>query len=131
MKRKGKQGFTFVEVMTALALLAVLVVIAWGKFNQSYERALRATLMSDIRNLATAQELYYRLHLYYANDISLVDIDPSPKSTIHITEAHNLGWSGWNEIERTTEKCELYVGKNVTSSLGLANTSEKIFCGEP
>ena len=131
MRRKGKQGFTFVEVMTALALLAVLVVIAWGKFSQSYEKALRATLMSDIRNLATAQELYYRLHLYYANDISLVDIDPSPKSTVHITEAHNLGWAGWNEIERTPEKCEIYVGKDVTSPLGLANTSEKIGCGEP
>ncbi len=131
MKRTGKQGFTFVEIMTALALLAVLIVIAWGKFNTSYEKALRATMVSDLRNLATAQELYYRIHLYYANDVSLVDIDPSPKSDIHITEAHNLGWAGWNEIERVTEKCELYIGKSVTPALGLATTSEKIFCGGP
>ncbi len=113
--------------MTVLALIAVLVVIAVGKYNKSYEKALRATMIHDLRNTATAQELYYRLYQTYANDISLVDIEPSPKSTINITDSSPQGWSAWNEIERSPERCELYVG-NSTSALGIATISERIAC---
>ena len=42
MRRNDTSGFTFVEIMTALALLAVLTVIAWGKFSKSYDEALEA-----------------------------------------------------------------------------------------
>ncbi len=113
--------------MTVLALIAVLVVIAVGKYNSSYEKALRATMIHDLRNVATAQELYYRLYQTYANDASLIDIEPSPKSTIYITQSTAQGWSGWNEVQRSSERCELYVG-NATSSLGFATDSERIFC---
>jgi prepilin-type N-terminal cleavage/methylation domain-containing protein len=127
MKHRHENGFTFVEMLTVLALLAVLVGIAWGKFNKSYEKALRATMQSDLRNTATAQEIYYRLHETYAPDIDLVNIDPSPKSQIHITESNPMGWAAWNEIQRSDEKCELYVG-HATPALGIALTSERIFC---
>jgi Tfp pilus assembly protein PilE len=113
--------------MTVLALIAVLVAIAWGKFNRSYEKALRATLISDLRNTMTAQELYYRIHMTYAPSIDMVDIEPSPQSDIYITESTPLGWAGWNEIERSTEKCEVYIG-NATPALGIATTSSKIVC---
>ncbi len=126
-KSRRRNGFTFIEIMTVLALIAVLVVIAVGKYNKSYEKALRATMIHDLRNTATAQELYYRLYQTYANDISLVDIEPSPKSSIYITQSTPQGWSGWNEIQRSNERCELYVG-NASSSLGFATTSERIFC---
>lgn len=127
-QRRG--GFTFVEIMTVLALIAVLVVIAVGKYNKSYEKALRATMIHDLRNTATAQELYYRLYQTYANDITLVDIEPSPKSTIYITDSSPQGWAGWNEIQRSPERCELYVG-NSSPPLGFATTSERITCQVP
>lgn len=127
-QRRG--GFTFVEIMTVLALIAILVVIAVGKYNKSYEKALRATMIQDLRNTTTAQELYYRLYQTYAPNISLVDIEPSPKSTIYITDSSPQGWSGWNEIERSPERCELYVG-NSSPPLGIATTSERIACAEP
>jgi prepilin-type N-terminal cleavage/methylation domain-containing protein len=131
MKRTGKHGFTFVEIMTALALLAVLVVIAWGKFNKSFEKALRATMVSDLRNLATAQEIYYRQHLTYAADVNQVVISPSAKSQITITMADPTSWAAYTEIERTPEKCELLIGGNASSALGIATVSERIECGVP
>lgn len=131
MERTGKRGFTFVEIMTAMALLAVLVVIAWMKFNRAHEKALRATLVSDLRNLATVEELYYRLHRAYTTDLGLLSIDPSPRSKIYITAADAVGWAAWNEIDGTDEQCEFYVGKTHTAPLGFATTSEKIVCGVP
>lgn len=133
MKRHETSGFTFVEVMTALALLAVLTVIAWGKFSKSYDRALETTMMSDLRNLATAQEIYYREHLTYADNVALVSgsMNPSPKSAITITEAHARGWAAWTRMDATDERCELYVGHDVSSPLGYASRPERIVCDSP
>ena len=130
MRTRGRNGFTFVEIMTVLALLAVLVAIAWGRFNKSYVRALEATMVSDLRNLITAQELYYRLAYTYAPDISLLNITPSSKSDIHITESTPRGWAAWNEIERAPKNCEVYIG-DATPAIGIATESSRIFCALP
>jgi prepilin-type N-terminal cleavage/methylation domain-containing protein len=133
MQRSDTNGFTFVEIMTALALLAVLTVIAWGKFSRSYDMALETTMISDLRNLATAQEVYYREHLTYTNDVALLSesMNPSPKSRITITAAHSRGWAGWAQIEATELRCELYVGHGVSSPLGYTDASERIACDSP
>lgn len=130
MQTAGRQGFTFVEILTVLALFAVLVLIAWGTFNRSHEKALTATLVSDLRNVTTAQELYHRLNLNYAGDIGTLRdaLSPSPRSEVHITAANPRGWAGWNEIEGSDQQCEIYVGREVDPPLGVATTSEKIFC---
>jgi len=131
MHGKDSRGFTIVEIITALALLAVLTVIAWGKFNTSFDKALRATMISDLRNLAAAQEIYYREHQTYTDDLSLLTITPSAKSRITISEAARTGWAAWAEIERTTERCELHVGSTASSPLGLTEDPERIVCGVP
>lgn len=118
------------EILTVMVVLGVLVGIAWGKYNNSKEKALEATLVSDIRNLATAQELYHREHEIYASTAAEIDvlIHPSPASSMHITAGTNMGWAAWNEIEGTTMRCELYVGSDVTSPLGYSAQSERIAC---
>ena len=133
MKRTDRRGFTFVEIMTALALLAVLTVIAWGKFSQSFDKALRTTMISDLRNLATAQEIYYREHLTYADDIALLreSMNPTPKSIIIISDSHPSGWATFAQMEQTFEQCELYVGRDVSGPLGFADTGERIACDTP
>jgi prepilin-type N-terminal cleavage/methylation domain-containing protein len=128
MRRLKRNGFTYVEIMTVLALLGVLSVIIWARYNKSYEKALEATLVSDMRNLMTAQEIYFRDHLTYAVNIDDVRITPSPKSDIMITSADIVGYSAWNQIERTPKRCEVYVGRTHASSLGIATESERIFC---
>jgi prepilin-type N-terminal cleavage/methylation domain-containing protein len=131
MKRsRGNHGFTFVEILTVLLLIAVLVTIAWSRYQRSFEKALVATMVSDLRNTTTAQELYHRLHQTYAPDIGLLRIDPSPKSRITVTEATTRGWAGWAEIERAPERCEIYVGV-AASPLGIASDSEQIGCQRP
>lgn len=124
------RGFTFVELLVALAVLAILVVIAWGKFNRSYDEALETTMISDLRNLATAQELYYRNHLTYSNTVDQLDIQPSPSSQISITSANPTGWSAWSQMERTLARCEVYVGDGHSAPLGIAESPEQITCGK-
>jgi type II secretory pathway pseudopilin PulG len=117
-------------MLTVLALIAVLVAIAWGRFNRAHDKALEATMISDLRNLMTAQELYYRTHQTYAPSIGLVNIEPSPKSVIHVTESSPMGWGAWNEMVQATKNCEVYIG-TASSPLGYAATSSKIICQAP
>lgn len=126
------RGFTLVEILAVLVLLGILVTIAWGKFHNTKEKALQATLITDMRNLATAQELYHRENGTYASAPAQIQpiIDPSPESTFHITTGNNLGWAGWNEINGTTMRCEFYVGSGVTPPLGYASASERVACAK-
>jgi len=130
MRRGDANGFTIVELLTVMALIAVLVAIAWGRFNKSHEKALEATMLSDLRNLMTGQELYYRPHQTYAPDISLVNIEPSPRSAIHITESSPMGWAAWNEISGASKNCGVYIG-NAVPPQGFVTTSSRIFCDVP
>jgi len=130
MRHGDANGFTFVEMLTVLALISVLVAIAWGRFNKSHEKALEATMISDLRNLMTGQELYYRLHQTYAPDISLVNIEPSPRSSIYVTESSPMGWAAWNEISGAGKNCGVYIG-NASAPLGFVTTSSQIFCELP
>lgn len=115
-----------------MALLAVLVVIAWGKYNSTFvHRALEATMITDLRNLTTAQELFYEVNLTYTTDLDLLGMRPSPKSTLHIVAAAPGGWSAWSEIDGTPKRCEIFVGTDVTAPLGIAGSSERIVCDEP
>jgi Tfp pilus assembly protein PilE len=131
MKITGKDGISFVEMLAAIALLAVLVAIAWGKFNTSFEEALEATLVSELRNLATAQEVYYRNHVTYTTDLTALSLAESPKSEINITSADVRGWAAWNRIDKTLIRCEVYTGNGHTSPLGFAETPENITCDKP
>lgn len=130
MKLSRQGGFTYVELLTALALLAILAVIAVGRFNRSYEHALRATLVSDLRNLATAQELYFRQYSAYTTSLVALKINPSLESQVTITEASPTGWAAWNSMERTAVQCEFYVG-TAPAPIGVAPGSEQVGCGTP
>ncbi len=128
MKSNNPHGFTYVEVVTVIALMVVLAVVAWGRFSKSYELAFKATMIYDLKNLATAQELYYRLHFDYASSVSNLNFSPSSESIITITEATPTGWAGWNQMPSMDTQCELYVG-NAVSPLGFSPTSERVGCG--
>lgn len=131
MNRSDRKGFTFVEIMTAMALFAVLVLIAWGKYNNTFKhRALEATMITDLRNLTTAQELFYELNLTYSTNLAALEIHPSPESQIYITEAGPAGWAAWNEIDGSPKRCEIFVGGDSTAPLGFAAASERIVCEE-
>ncbi len=131
MRHTGRDGFTFVEMLTAIALLAVLVVIAWGKFTTSFEEVLEATMISDLRNVATAQEVYYRNHVTYTADLAALTISPAPTSEIVIVSADVRGWAAWNRTDNTLLRCEVYVGNGHAAPLGFAETPEQITCDKP
>jgi len=56
---RGQRGFTLIEVMIVVAVIAILALILIPNFTNARAQAQTATCESNLREIATAAELYY------------------------------------------------------------------------
>ncbi len=54
----NRKGFTLIELLIVVVIIGILAAIAIPKFAATKEKAYLASMKSDLRNLATAQEAY-------------------------------------------------------------------------
>jgi len=66
MRGKRQSGFTLVEVLVVVAIVGILAAIAMPQWRYR-ENAFNATIVSDLRNAATAQETYFADHAIYSS----------------------------------------------------------------
>ena len=64
-KLSTKSGFTLVELLTVIAIIGILAAMAIPQFSSYRQRGFEATLRSDLKNAATAQEGYFAQHRDY------------------------------------------------------------------
>ena len=65
-KPLGTAGFTLIELMVVATTLGILASIALARFDGVREKAYIATIQSDLKNIAYAQELYFTNNYTYA-----------------------------------------------------------------
>lgn len=94
MKRKqSRTGFTLIELLIVVVVIGVLAAIAIPKFANTKGKALTASIKSDLRNLATAQEAYFYENTIYTMDMSILRVDQSSGVLLEMVEASGAGWS--------------------------------------
>ena len=52
----NRKGFTLIELLIVVVIIGILAAIAIPKFSNTREKAYIASMKSDLRNLATAEE---------------------------------------------------------------------------
>ena len=63
-----KSGFTLIELMVAVAILAVLVMVGFGTYLRAQQRGLDARRQGDIKAFQNAMEQYFSLNEDYPAD---------------------------------------------------------------
>ena len=60
-----RKGFTLIELLIVIVIISILAAITIPKFSSTKEKAYVSKMISDLRNLATAQEAYVTDNLIY------------------------------------------------------------------
>jgi len=88
------RGFTLIEMLIVVVILGFLAAIAIPRYMRAREKSYIATVTSDLKNLATQQEIYQSDHQVYAATISdLTNYTVSAGVTVSVNEATGTGWA--------------------------------------
>ena len=82
---RQSQGFTLIEMMIVVAMIAIIATIALGSYRDSTVRANRAAAASYILEVASLQERYLLDNRDYAPDMATLGANPPPEVSANYT----------------------------------------------
>jgi prepilin-type N-terminal cleavage/methylation domain-containing protein len=86
-------GFTLVELLIVMVLIGILAVVLWARFGGIYEEAYRSSMVSDLKTVASVQEMYYAINMRYGTVPDLTSYTPTDGVIITINHADNGGFA--------------------------------------
>ncbi len=137
IQTRNPEGFTLIELLIVVVIIGILAAIAIPKFAYTKEKAYFATMKSDLRNLATAQEGYAADNqgAYLAGTATGPGVIPglgySPASgvTLQVTTTTS-GWSAVASMPMTPRRCGMFVDNNEPPAAP-GGTNPATMAGEP
>ncbi len=118
----GKQrGFTLIELLIVVVIIGILATIAIPKFSATREKAYFAAMKSDLKNLASQQEIYYADQYAYTNNVTSLGFVSSQGVVAAITGATD-GWSAsaTHSALGGSEGCAIYYANGTAPTVGTA-----------
>jgi prepilin-type N-terminal cleavage/methylation domain-containing protein len=135
---QNRKGFTLIELLIVVVIIGILAAIAIPKFANTKEKAVVASMKSDLRNLVTAQEAFFSDNQDYAGGgpyigdgtsytqanglggAGTLAFTPSKDNTVTVTYVDAAGWSATatNPAVPATSvpnTCGVYVGPAANS----------------
>lgn len=111
--RSDVRGFTIIELLIVVVIIGILAAIAIPKFANTKQKAYVASMRSDLRNLATAQEGYLHDFFTYATqaNLSAPRFEPSSGVTVTVSGVTAAGWQATATHTLTpTRVCAIFYG---------------------
>lgn len=109
----NQRGFTLIELLIVVVIIGILAAVAIPKFSSTKGKAYIATVKSDLKNFASAQESYYYDNGFYYNGAvpnAAIAFSPSSDVSITISEADVSGWAATATHGSVPNACSIYVG---------------------
>ena len=101
-----------------VVIIGILAAIAIPKFSATREKAYFSAMKSDLKNLASQQEIYYSDHYTYTNNATALNFVDSDGVTVSIGTSNNTGWSATatHAALASAEGCMVYYGEATVPS---------------
>jgi prepilin-type N-terminal cleavage/methylation domain-containing protein len=127
----NRKGFTLIELLIVVVIIGILAAIAIPKFANTKEKAVVASMKSDLRNLVTAQEAFFSDNQDYAGGTYKGDgtvytqtnglagagrlaFTPSANNTVVVAYIDAAGWKATSTNPAVTsasnDVCGVYTG---------------------
>lgn len=122
----NRKGFTLIELLIVVVIIGILAAIAIPKFASTKEKAYIASMKSDLRNLATAEESFLSSQSganisYWAGTTTTAApmTDPVTGSTLYtpssgVTVVATVVQGGWSATATHTmapnRTCAIFIG---------------------
>jgi prepilin-type N-terminal cleavage/methylation domain-containing protein len=135
MMRLTRGGFTIVELLTVIVIVAVLAALAIPRFVHARERAFYATMISDLNALQNMQEIYYHNGAFAyktSGTIAATASDPDlhMQTSQDVTIALGTHANGWaataTHMSLPGEECNVFFGD--AGTVGQATSPGEIKC---
>ena len=125
INRHGRQGFTLIELLIVVVIIGILAAIAIPKFSSTREKAFKSAIMSDLKNLATQEEIYHNQYFAFAGTLADAQATESEAVTVTINESSGTGWSVTaSHAGVLSQQCGIYHGDAVAADRHLVRHRE-------
>jgi len=136
----NRKGFTLIELLIVVVIIGILAAIAIPKFASTKEKAYLASMKSDLRNLATAEEGFFADNqVYLAGTASNIAGVPTPLDattqfvpSAGVTVTVNIvavpaGWNATAVHTATLKQCYMFMSGG-QASFNLATVEGEAKC---
>lgn len=125
--RQRRCGFTLIELLIVVVIIGVLAAIAIPKFQSTKGKAYVATMKSDLRNLAVAEEGYYYEHRVYTTVLDSLPFVPSHGVTLTVQSADASGWAATStHPDAYPHMCSVFYGS--ATAIAPATVEGEVAC---
>ena len=106
-----RAGFTLIELLIVVVIIGILAAIAIPKFSSTREKSYMSAMRSDLRNLATQQEIYHNSNFTFSTNPADIGFVNSDGVIVSINEATGTGWAATAaHVGYPAAVCELFQG---------------------
>ena len=117
MRVNTKKGFTLIELLIVVVIIGILAAIAIPKFANTKEKAYLASMKSDLRNLATAEESFFADNQTYSTNKTAMNFTESVGVTVTVNSASGTGWKATAAHNATTKTCQIGFGSDTIAGV--------------
>src|SRR5688500_14144028 len=131
----NRKGFTLIELLIVVVIIGILAAIAIPKFANTKEKAVLASMKSDLRNMVTAQEGFFSDNQDYAGSYGatqkngtggagVVAFVPSVNNVLTFSTVTAGGWAAEASnltLQGAIKLCGVYVGSGTPPNGAVTN----------